>query len=915
MGVGDAAVVGQVHARRIGFHQAADGIAQYGWVKLDGCGGGEHHGAVVGIKVAVGNPKGIAGEPAARLFVPHTEVMARMAWGVHEAQLSVAHFQHIAILHGDHALLRNGDQLAVRGIEKCIPKHRACPCFKFGGIDHVPCAMRMHHQRGIGQFLHQPAGAAGVVEVHVGEDHIAHRFALPAAAFQHFQDTFHAVVGAGFNDGRHIPGFQQVTGRHFIAHLAAVDGQHAAGVFTNFDAGGGAGGHWQGFLSETIYNGAFRNNDPNYTAMHPARHHSHASCKAPRIWLSGVMLALGLGQAQADVLNLAVTGLPEPMLGNVQNRVNSHSINDKLKFSNKRLEKVREAAELDAAAALRPYGYYRAQVTSVLEQQDEKTWLVRLTVSPGPPLQVSTADIQLSGPGAELPELLEWQRNWPMQSGQRVDQVEWEAQKSRALELAASHGYLDAQFTQQQIRADLDANTAELQLHLQTGPQAVMGGITYEQDVVDPVILQGLPRFDEGQPYDAWLLEKFRYDVWQTGYFDDVDVIEEQRLEESPPVVNLVVKAAPREPNTWQGTLGYGTDTGIRAQVLWTRRLLSSRGDSLDVGLGWQETNNEYSFRSSYRLPRHQERFNRGRQFWTGEFGIRKENQDLEIKVNENDEALVKLANGDVQSYTVKGGLLVLRDFEEGYSQVYENWYAQYLLENNEYQLLEDLPPKLVESISDEDLDLLKATGSSLSLGVSWDWPAVRGSHFATEGHRERLWLFTANEAWGSDLDFSQAYFSSTWHHLLGKRFKLLLRGEAGYSDAEVQDVDLLVEGQPAQLSVTRLPDYYRFKAGGSRSVRGYSFESLSDNGIGSNNIVTASAELEYEFRKDWAAAAFVDSGNAFNDWDDMDLKTGVGVGVRWYSIIGAIQLDVAHPLDLDGDPWRLHFTIGTPLL
>jgi translocation and assembly module TamA len=651
-------------------------------------------------------------------------------------------------------------------------------------------------------------------------------------------------------------------------------------------------------------------------AMHTVRHVSPERPRIRRLYLlAWVALAVQPAASVADVLSLKVSGIAEPMLGNVQNRVNTHSINDKLKFSSKRLQRVREAAELDAAAALRPYGFYQAKVSSTLQQQDETTWLITLAVSEGPPLQVSTADIQLSGAGADLPELRDWQRNWPMQSGQRVDQVEWEAQKSRALELAASHGYLGAQFTRQQIRADLDANTAELQLHLETGPQALMGSIIYEQEVVDPQILQGLPRFNEGQPYDAWLLEKFRYDVWQTGYFDNVEVIEEQRLEESPPVVNLVVKAAPREPNTWQGTLGYGTDTGIRAQVLWTRRLLSSRGDSLDVGLGWQETNNEYSFRSSYRLPRHQERFNKGRQFWTGEFGIRKVNQDLEIQANENDEDLVKLANGDVQSYSLKGGLLVLRDFENGYQQVYENWYAQYLLENNEYQLLDDLPPDLVESISDEDLDLLKGIGSSLSLGVSWDWPAVRGSGFTTVGHRERLWLFTANEAWGSDLDFSQAYVSSTWHHLLGKRFKLLLRGELGYTDAQVAEVDLLVEGQPAQLSVTLLPDYYRFKAGGSRSVRGYSFESLSDNGIGSNNIVTASAELEYEFRKDWAAATFVDSGNAFNNWDDMDLKTGVGVGLRWYSIIGAIQLDVAHPLDLDGDPWRLHFTIGTPLL
>jgi translocation and assembly module TamA len=63
------------------------------------------------------------------------------------------------------------------------------------------------------------------------------------------------------------------------------------------------------------------------------------------------------------------------------------------------------------------------------------------------------------------------------------------------------------------------------------------------------------------------------------------------------------------------------------------------------------------------------------------------------------------------------------------------------------------------------------------------------------------------------------------------------------------------------------------------------------------------------------AFLAEVDAGNAFNDWGDFELLKGAGVGVRWYSIAGAIRLDVAQALDLEGEPWRVHFTIGTPLL
>jgi translocation and assembly module TamA len=64
-----------------------------------------------------------------------------------------------------------------------------------------------------------------------------------------------------------------------------------------------------------------------------------------------------------------------------------------------------------------------------------------------------------------------------------------------------------------------------------------------------------------------------------------------------------------------------------------------------------------------------------------------------------------------------------------------------------------------------------------------------------------------------------------------------------------------------------------------------------------------------------WSLAAFFDVGNAFNEWDDTDLKRGVGVGIRWYTIAGAIRVDFAKGLDLVDKPWRIHFTIGTSLL
>ena len=97
--------------------------------------------------------------------------------------------------------------------------------------------------------------------------------------------------------------------------------------------------------------------------------------------------------------------------------------------------------------------------------------------------------------------------------------------------------------------------------------------------------------------------------------------------------------------------------------------------------------------------------------------------------------------------------------------------------------------------------------------------------------------------------------------------------------------------------------------------MRGYAFENLDNNGLGSNHVFTASAEVEYHFHENWSAAAFVDTGNAFNDWSHPELKLGTGFGIRWYSVIGAVRLDFAQGRDLKGEPWRIHLSIGSTLL
>lgn len=623
-------------------------------------------------------------------------------------------------------------------------------------------------------------------------------------------------------------------------------------------------------------------------------------------------LLAGIGQVCADELDVVITGVDDPMLANVRAFVSPFRFAGTGRLTSRRLEQMRLESITGAQQALRPFGYYHARVNSTVTKTGDRTWRLDVRIEPGPPLMVTEASVDLTGPGAGLQELKDWKQQWPLKPGRVLVQPTWDQQKERALDIAFDSGYLLARFSRSAMEADLEQNTARLDLLLDTGEQAVMGSVDFQQDSVRPYIMENVPRFRPGDAYNAWIMERFRIDLWQLGYFQSIEVLEDRYLDESPPRVDLAVRMEPRLPNTYQGTIGVGSDTGPRVLFNWNRHLITERGDSFSLGAGWQEHNNEFLVRGSYRIPRN----TRTRQFWIAEALLKRETEELKIRdIEGSDEVLFNLGDSNIEDYSLRAGRLRVHDRENGFRQLFETLYVESLLENVDFDPRnggEPLPPE----IQSAPLEInLAERMTYLSLGIDLDMPFTQGNAFDAVGEHHRAWAFVSNEAWGSDQDFFQVYLSTRWIQRMGDRWKFLLRAEAGYSNADVRQIEVPVDDVLINVSATELPNFYRFKAGGSTSVRGYGFESLSDSNIGSNNVFTASAELEYLVLQNWSLAAFYDVGNAFNSWSETRLRQGVGLGIRWYSIAGAVRVDVAKALDLKDEPWRIHFTIGVSVL
>ena len=116
------------------------------------------------------------------------------------------------------------------------------------------------------------------------------------------------------------------------------------------------------------------------------------------------------------------------------------------------------------------------------------------------------------------------------------------------------------------------------------------------------------------------------------------------------------------------------------------------------------------------------------------------------------------------------------------------------------------------------------------------------------------------------------------------------------------------------------IPPDKLFFAGGGGSVRGYAFKSIGvDDGMGNitggRYLLEASLEARAKVTEDIGVVGFVDGGyvaaDTFPGLDD--LRLGAGLGLRYYTGLGPLRLDVAVPLNRKaGDPdYAIYAGIG----
>lgn len=536
-------------------------------------------------------------------------------------------------------------------------------------------------------------------------------------------------------------------------------------------------------------------------------------------------------------------------------RVIERTMSDDIRCDSPRWAARTWARDLEAEIrrSLRARSFYAPEIERRLER-DDACWLLRVKVDRGAATLLRGFDVDISGDGHDDPAFsAALDANRP-EVGKPFREAEHEALKRALRRVALERGYLDSRFSSARVDVYPEQQAADVSIDFSTGERYRFGATRFsvEPDMLGQEMLGRFRLVEPGTPYSNEDLERLRRRLLQAGYFDSVEV--NPRTEaRSDGNIDVDVDLGLRPRHEVNGGFGFATDLGPRIKAAYENRYLNRRGHKGALRSHLSPVLQELN--ADYRMP-----LRRGDDAWlVMDASVSRENTD------------------SAESITQALGIRRLRSGPWG-TRLTESLNLQ----------REDF-----DVASDDGVALLLMPGLALSktqqsrqrpLEIGWRIDGqVRGAAAPL-----------------ASTSFIQFYGRGALALPLGERARVVGRLEVGATLAT---------------SFSNLPTSIRYFAGGDRSIRGYDLDALgptdSEGEVrGGRHLAVASIELERAVRENWSLAVFADSGAAFNNTSD-PLSSGVGVGVRWLSPVGAVRVDLAHPLD-GGPSLRVHIGVGS---
>ena len=564
------------------------------------------------------------------------------------------------------------------------------------------------------------------------------------------------------------------------------------------------------------------------------------------------------------------------------------------------LQRLVKAVPEEAKTLIATEGYYSPKITAALDTSGAAP-VARIVVDPGQPTLVSDIDLVLQGfvifEGGGAPYDAGALRNrWSLPVGSRFRMADWEGAKRDLLREVTRSRFPRAQLVETSATVDPEAYKASLRVVIDSGPEMRFGALRIRGLKRYPeTIITNLNKIEPGDTYSEVALQALQARLQETGYFATVEVSADMRavlnaelkdLKEdgdldgasADPAQAQADPDAPAVPG--QATTGVKPATAPGPTVLPVLvRVTENKQKNIEVGVGISSNTgaraqlsyddlNVFGKRMKSDLIYEQKRQTARVDFYwpTTPSGY-------------NDSV-----GGGIERTDVRGELLTVGTVHGrrawGTPELERSLTLEALFEQREVAGLETTQSRsipLTYAVTRRKLDnLLQPTR-----GYALNWQLSVAP----------LPLFT-------DEKFVRGYTRGVYYRPIGTGDTLILRGELG-----------------AVFSKEKLgvPSTLLFRAGGDQSVRGYGYQDLgvrdADAVVGGRYLLTAGAEYQYWFRPPWGVAFFVDAGNAADKFGDLKPEVGVGVGARWRSPVGPINVDVAYGEAVK--KVRLHFSLG----
>lgn len=521
-------------------------------------------------------------------------------------------------------------------------------------------------------------------------------------------------------------------------------------------------------------------------------------------------------------------------------------------------------AQEEAVAIARDAGFFSASAT--VEQVDTGDGVpeLRITVDAGARTTVSRLQFDFEGAAAGGPGETLARTSWPLGEGSFFRVGEWEQGKRQLIEQLQQRGYVRARIVSSRAEVNPETTAASLQIAVDSGPRMAFGEIDitglerYPRSIVD-----SQRTWDDGDRYSLERLTLFQQRLRADDFFSSVSVLPDLAAVEADPelrTVPILVEVRERSIQRVTTGVGYSNQEGARVLLGYRHNNLFGSAWTFDSGALVEQRVRRRIF-ADIRSP-----YDRHGHRW--QTGVRSERFDVSGQLTDKSSI-----------YFGRGGRS--EDIEYFVSLQYQS----------------------EQSRIDTGTEVIADRNRALTLGYAWTMRRLDSQIDPRRGYSISAQVSGAHERLGSDASFVRVYGR-------GMRFWPM---PADSALAGGVLIGLVEAGMVAADSRDGIPSENLFRAGGAQSVRGFRYMSLGvrqgDAIVGGRVLALGSLEYQHPIVASWYGAVFADVGNAADRWQEWEPVGSAGVGVRWRSPIGPINLDAAWAGRDRG--WRLHFSVG----